>query len=115
MLSSINSSLGQYGITQTDTWQAVILFVIMLIVMDIAYFNIRQLQQEELEQQHLSDFADELHTKLASQQQLQQQLHNDIISLDAKHKRLLVKKHDLSGWNSKRNKFMCRINAIRNE
>ena len=55
----------------------------------------QQLQQEELEQQHLSDFADELHTKLASQQQLQQQLHNDIISLDAKHKRLLVKKHDL--------------------
>ena len=55
----------------------------------------QQLQQEELEQQCLSDISDELQTKLASQQQLQQQLHNDIISLDAKHKRLLVKKHDL--------------------
>lgn len=55
----------------------------------------QQLQQEELEQQRLSDFTDELHAKLAAQQQLQQQLHNDIISLDAKHKRLLVKKHDL--------------------
>lgn len=55
----------------------------------------QQFQQEELEQQRLSDFADELQVKLTVQQQLQQQLHNDIISLDAKHKRLLVKKHDL--------------------
>lgn len=55
----------------------------------------QQLQQEELEQQRLSDVSDELQAKLTAQQQLQQQLHNDIISLDAKHKRLLVKKHDL--------------------
>ncbi len=55
----------------------------------------QQLQQEELEQQRLSDVSDELQVKLTAQQQLQQQLHNDIVSLDAKHKRLLVKKHDL--------------------
>lgn len=55
----------------------------------------QQLQQEELEQLCLSDVSDELQAKLTAQQQLQQQLHNDIISLDAKHKRLLVKKHDL--------------------
>lgn len=55
----------------------------------------QQFQQEELEQQRLSDLADELQVKLTAQQQLQQQLHNDIVSLDAKHKRLLVKKHDL--------------------
>lgn len=55
----------------------------------------QQFQQEELEQQRLSDVSDELQAKLTAQQQLQQQLHNDIISLDAKHKRLLVKKHDL--------------------
>lgn len=55
----------------------------------------QQLQQEELEQQRLSDVSDDLQAKLVAQQQLQQQLHNDIISLDAKQKRLLVKKHDL--------------------
>ncbi len=55
----------------------------------------QQFQQEELEQQRLSDLANELQVKLTAQQQLQQQLHNDIVSLDAKHKRLLVKKHDL--------------------
>jgi chromosome segregation protein len=55
----------------------------------------QQLQQEESEQLRLSDVSDELQAKLTAQQQFQQQLHNDIISLDAKHKRLLVKKHDL--------------------
>ena len=54
----------------------------MPIVMDIALLQYQQqLQQEELEQQRLSDFTDELHAKLGVQQQLQQQLHNDIISL----------------------------------